>query len=390
MVIDNQQNLMLLRWRWLLVAIVYMASLLLGYNFLCQAWQSGREVQWLVVATATMVLFLSIFWWALHHNHRPAEATLLPFLGYGNGMTLARGLCTALLAGFLLAPHPTGGLAWLPAILYTVERLLDYFDGYVARLTGQETKLGTILDMEFDCVGFLLAVLLCIQYGKLPVWYLVLGLARYLFVLGLWLRKQAGNPNAALPPSDHGRMIAGFQTTFVSIVLWPSVSPLITLLASYLFAIPLCYSFGRDWLVVSHVLDPEARLYRTMRQTIKQIFERWLPTVARVVGALLAGWLLWRVEPTFAAYAGQGFAAPWTALAVCWAVAAVLLLLGVLGRFAALALFCLAALDILANGLHWTDNGLLFICTLIVLHLGSGQFALWQPEERWVHMKLGA
>jgi hypothetical protein len=66
-----------------------------------------------------------------------------------------------------------------------------------------------------------------------------------------------------------------------------------------------------------------------------------------------------------------------------------LLLAGVLGRAAALALFPLAASAVMATGLHWPSNGLLLVCTLIVVHLGSGYFALWKPEERWVRTKLG-
>ncbi|MFN8488644.1 MAG: CDP-alcohol phosphatidyltransferase family protein [Caldilineaceae bacterium] len=398
MVLDNRQNLVLLRWRWVLVTALYLSGLVLGYRFLRYAWQSGWEVRWLGLATLTMLLLLGIFWQALHYNHRPTETALLPSLGYGNGMTLARGLCTTLLAGFLFAPRPTGALAWVPALLYTAERLLDYFDGYVARRTGQATKLGAILDMEFDCVGFLLAVLLCIQYGQLPFWYVVLGLARYLFVGGIWLRQWNNKPVAPLPPSDNSRLIAGFQTTFVSVVLWPIITPQISQFAGYLFALPLCYSFGRDWLVVSHVLDIETQLYQTLRRTVKQLFEQWTPLAARVMGALVAGGMLWRAAPLFSAWAGdfgvQGLQMPpiflFMLLASLWATATLLLLFGVLGRFAALALFCLAALDLVANGLHWTDNGLLFICTIIVLHLGSGHFALWSPDERWVRMKLGA
>jgi hypothetical protein len=39
-------------------------------------------------------------------------------------------------------------------------------------------------------------------------------------------------------------------------------------------------------------------------------------------------------------------------------------------------------------GLNW-ENGLLLACTIVVAHLGSGRFALWQPEERFLHAKLG-
>ena len=397
MVYDNQQSLVRLRWRWLIVATIYAVGLLLGYGFLLQQWQSGSEEQWLIIGAAMMIIQMGILWWALHYNHRPAEVALVPFLGYGNGMTLARGLCTMLLAGFLFAPRPTDGLAWIPAILYTVERLLDYFDGYVARITGQETKLGAILDMEFDGLGFLIAIILGIQYGQLPAWYLVLGLARQLFVAGMWLRQRWNKPVYALPPSDNGRLIAGFQTSFVSIILWPALSPQITLLASYLFAIPLIFSFGRDWLVVSGVLDADSSAYQKGRAAIKHLFEEWLPLGARILGALLALQILWREAfefPVWTAYfIGEGsyvLAAMVETLAILWLLATLLLITGLLGRVGALILFSLACIDILAGGLRWGDNGLLFVCLIIVIHWGSGRLALWKPEEPLLRMKLGA
>ena len=100
-------------------------------------------------------------------------------------------------------------------------RVIDFFDGIVARVTRRETRLGEILDMEFDGLGLLIAVALAVQYGKLPPWYLLLGVSRPLFVLGIWLRQRAAKPVYDLPPSDHRRVIAGLHTSFVAAALWP-------------------------------------------------------------------------------------------------------------------------------------------------------------------------
>lgn len=396
MVQVDRQILTRLRWRWLYVALLYALTLLLGYRFLAVAWAPEPAIQWLSLATAMMVIQMGILWWALQHNHRMAESSLLPFLGYGNGMTLTRGLVACLLAGFLFAPYPPGALAWAPAVLYTLDRLIDYVDGYVARITWTETKLGAILDMEFDGLGIAIAILLAIHYGHLPVWYLVLAFSRQLFVAGMWWRQRQGQPVYDLPPSDYRRLVAGFQTGFITVTLWPALSAPALLLAAYLFALPLIYSFGRDWLVVSAVLDPASTAYQMGRQTLKRVLGEWLPVGARVVATIITIFLLWRAGPTLqpwlahlTAQGASGLATLLPLLTVLWALAAGAVLLGVVGRLAALALIGLAFLEIGVTGLHLV-SGLLLVSAIIVLHLGSGRFALWQPEEWLIRVKLGA
>ena len=306
---DDQRNLAGLRWQWLIVAALYTAVLWAGYRFMQTVWPPAAAMQWLAIAAATMVVQMAILWWTLPYNHSLSTPTLFPFLGYANAMTLARGLLTCLLAGFLFGPQPAGLLAWAPAVLYTLERLIDFFDGYVARVTRRETRLGGILDIEFDGLGILIAVGSAIQYGKLPLWYLILGLGRQLFVLGIWLRQRRHKPVYDLTASDHRRLIAGFQTGFISVVLWPIWSAQITMLAGYLFAIPLIFSFGRDWLVVSGAIDADSARYQAARRNAKRIVEGWLPLAARLVGAMLAILLLWQAAFTRSLAGAQGLPA---------------------------------------------------------------------------------
>ncbi len=307
MIREQRQEIATLRWQWLIVAACYGAALLAGFNLLRQGVDPQQSLQWLVFSAIAMAIQLGILWWALPYNRRQGHSLaagesplLLPTLGYANAITLLRGLCTCMLAGFLFAPQPEGRLAWMPAILYTLERLVDFADGYVARVTRRETRLGEILDIEFDGLGILIAIVLGIQYGKLPPWYLLLGLGRQLFVLGMWLLRRAGKPVYDLPPSEHRRMIAGFQTGFITVVLWPLWPPAVTLPAAYVMAIPLIFSFGRDWLVVSGVVDAASQGYQRARAWGKVVIEGWLPLVARLAAAVLALPLLWQAAPAFA------------------------------------------------------------------------------------------
>lgn len=364
-----------LRWQGLLVTAFYCTVVALFYSYLRQVWHDVDAKWWLGLATFATAIQLMIFWWGLRFNHPPNRPILFSRLGFANSMTLTRGLLACLLAGFLFNPQPHGSFAWIPALLYTGERLLDYFDGFVARITERETKLGAILDMEFDGLGILIAAGLAIQYGKLPLWYLILGLGRQLFVFGMWVRQRLGKANEDLPPSDHRRLIAGFQTTFISVVLWPTLSNQIALFAGYLFAVPLILSFGRDWWVVSTMIDNQSIAYQTLRRQVKQIVEEWLPLFLRlVIVALTLSIGLNQIASGM--------------MLVGWVMILLALGLGLMVRVAALGLIALVCTAINYNGLNST-NLLLLSAAIIILHLGSGRLALWTPEERILHMKLG-
>lgn len=380
--------------RWTVAALIYLLVWLLGYRTL-HSWHYAYPERWLVLAGAMLIVALTILGSNLQHNRRRENGPLLPTLGYGNGLTLTRGLLLLLLTGFLFSPRPAGALTWAPAILFTASRLIDCFDGYVARITRHDTQLGAILDIEFDGLDLLVAVLLGVQYGVLPVWYLVLAVSRQLFVLGLWLRTRAGRPNRAWPPSDNRRVIAAYQTGFITVMLWPGFAPPLSTLASVLFAIPLLYSFGRDWLVVSYVLDPDSTFYQRARAAIKTFFEGWLPLAARLAAFSLTAVILWREAPAFShwqPYVAQiGVVGDWLLplLVILFVGAAFCVLLGIAGRAAALVLIYLACLDIWASGFVWYENALLFTAASIATHLGSRWLTLWQPEEPLLRTHFG-
>lgn len=381
-----------LRRRWLLTVGLFAVALIATHLWLREVWTPARAGGWLVFAALVAAVELALFWRILPQNHPPGKPQqLLPTLGYGTTLTLLCGFLLALVAGFLFAPRPAGLLAWLPALLYTLARVVDYVDGYVARITDHETELGSILDMELDGLGVLIAVLLGIQYGALPLWYLPLALSRQLFVAGIWWRKRRGLPVYEMTPSANRRIVAGYQTGFISVALWPIFGPPVAPLAAVVFALPLIASFLRDWLVVSGEIDPAQPAYRKWRARLKDLIEGWLPTVARLGGTVLAVAILVQYLPVWeAAWADRG-ALLWGVdrLAVLATVATVAYLFGVLGRLAALPLLALAWVDISVRGLDWQDNVWLLICAAIVTHVGSGYFAMWQPEEEILHRRPG-
>ncbi len=160
---------------------------------------------------------------------------------------MLRGLLVAASSGFLLVPS-------VVAPAYAAAAILDGIDGRVARFSRRETLLGSKLDMEVDAAGILVASLSGIALGKLPLGYVAIGLARYLFVAGLVLRRRRGRPVRDLDPSLLRRVLAGAQMGFLAVALWPQVPESLTQGAAYLFGAATLAMFVRDGLFVSHRL----------------------------------------------------------------------------------------------------------------------------------------
>lgn len=383
------------RWWW--AAAVAAAVWLLLYFLLAGLWPEGAG-RWAVLAAILLGYNLFLLRRTLPDNRREGETGLLPGLGWGNWLTLLRGLSVSLLAGFLFSPWPLGGLAWLPVLLYLAAAVADFFDGYLARIYNQATRLGAWLDMHFDGQGTLIVIALAVWYGQLPLWYLSVGVARYLFILGLWQRERRGLATRPLPPSAHRRIVAGFQMGFLAVVLWPILPAAAVTLAGTIFALATLASFSRDWLVVSGRIDPHSPAYHRWQKRLAVWIGGWLPLAARL---LLAG-MLWQMVIRLPALWPPP--AAWTAVWQSWRVpgAAVLAALfalfvpllglaavsGALTRLAAFGLLFPVGSDIVAYGLNW-PNGLALAALTLLMLFGGGRLALWRPEERFMTHRAG-
>ncbi len=92
----------------------------------------------------------------------------------------------ALIPVFLvLALSSDHGTDALPVVIFAVIGWTDYLDGISARLTGQYSRLGTLLDPLVDRMLVLSGVVVCWHFELLPRWALALLAARELFMLGL-------------------------------------------------------------------------------------------------------------------------------------------------------------------------------------------------------------
>ena len=71
------------------------------------------------------------------------------------------------------------------AILYVAIALGDYVDGFLARATGQYSRMGALLDPVVDRLTILSGAVVCWHFELLPRWALAVLVARELITLAL-------------------------------------------------------------------------------------------------------------------------------------------------------------------------------------------------------------
>ncbi|MGB0388289.1 MAG: CDP-alcohol phosphatidyltransferase family protein [Ardenticatenaceae bacterium] len=389
----HSETLTILRRRWLLTAVIYGSVLLLVYLFLQARWPYATR--WALIATIVLVYSLWSFWRWLPENHREGESILLPTLGLGNILTLARGLLMPLVAGFIFSPWPVGALAWMPMSLYWLTRIADHFDGFLARRANHTTVLGAKLDMEFDSVGMWVVILLAIWYGQVPWWYIILALARYLFIFGIWWRERLGLPVYDLHPSVHRRIFAGCFMAFMSATLWPIVPVDALRLAGMVFFIPIALGFLRDWLVVIGRFDPNSASYQKVQRGFYLVFAKWGPLALRAL-LFVTMVMIYRALPlSTTSQAGILQPPTWVELFSTWhlpspallvtfvavsgMLGTILTTLGFVGRLASLLLMFPIGFDIILNGLQ-SHNTIALITMCSIMLLSTGWYSLWDPD----------
>jgi cardiolipin synthase len=111
----------------------------------------------------------------------------------------------ALVPVFLVvALRSEDGTDLVPALLYAVIAWSDYADGIAARVTGQYSRLGALLDPVVDRLLVVAGVIVCYRFELLPRWALVLLALREVVVF--WLGQQAVRRGRPLKINWPGRL----------------------------------------------------------------------------------------------------------------------------------------------------------------------------------------
>jgi phosphatidylglycerophosphate synthase len=348
------------------VALGIATALAFGTGGLSLALQfaGGALPAWAAVATVL---------WRGRDGNRVGAGPLRAALGPATQLTLGRALLVCGLAGFVLPPRPGGALEWLPAALYTAAAICDRYDGYLARQLGDVTALGAKLDTTTDGLGLLVAALVAVRWGKLPPWYLTLGVSYYLFWGGLRVRAWLGLPAHPdrLQPSPYTRLFAGLQMGLCAAALYPALQPPATTIAAALFLPPPLILFARDWLVATGHLSYASPAHLRAARLGVVVFLELAPMLLRLIAALGVALLV-----------ARHLLAPVTLLA------AALMLLGIFAR--ASAFWAAVPLALLLPRHFTAAVAITFAAAAGIVLLGAGRRALFSPEDARLLRPAGA
>jgi CDP-diacylglycerol--glycerol-3-phosphate 3-phosphatidyltransferase len=115
-------------------------------------------------------------------------------------------------------------LYFLVAAIFVAAVLTDLLDGIIARKTDSVTELGKIVDPLADKIFIGLVVVTMAFYGLIPIWFIIIILARDLVILagGVWAKKKLG---VVLPSNYPGKIaVITIALTLFLIVIRAGIS----------------------------------------------------------------------------------------------------------------------------------------------------------------------
>lgn len=152
-----------------------------------------------------------------------------------NLLTLGR---IALIPLFLyLLAYENRHNSFLAAVVYSFCALTDWVDGWLARISNKVTTLGKFLDPLADKVIVLSALVMLVRLGRVPVWVVVVIIAREFLISGL--RTIAVSEGLVIAASQGGKWKTSLQLTGIICLM-------------------LHYHFAIDYLVGTAMTDFQA------------------------------------------------------------------------------------------------------------------------------------
>ena len=139
-----------------------------------------------------------------------------------NTLTLIRVLLIPLfilvLSSYFPFGLPLGERALIAVVIYFIASMTDWLDGYIARRTGQITKLGKLFDPIADKLLTSSALILLVSLNdQVPAWIAIVIIGREFAVTGL--RAAASSEGYIIPAYEGGKAKMVFQTIAIIALL---------------------------------------------------------------------------------------------------------------------------------------------------------------------------
>ena len=353
------------------------AFLLVFSGFLLKFWPVHQVLTLAIQGSLIWLICLYRCFVMLELNRVSMNSAPYADLGWANRLSLIRAWLIAITGSFVFQPNISQNIVIFPALAYFLAAIIDRVDGYVARISRQQSLLGEKLDTETDALGLLLAPLLAIWLGKIHWSYLAVSLAYYLYQAGLHWRRRHHLQIHPLPKNPERRAIAGFQMGFLAVVLWPVLTPPATAIAGFAFMLPLLAGFIIDWLSSAGTIQrgtPEterclSKLYYLIQYPLLPLLRLGLP--------MLLGLSLYQKEVFMTGFFQQ------PALTLVMLICVGMIVLGYAGRLSALILTCLFAYFLWDYPVNVID-ALVLMFSIWLMQLGTGKYSLGLWDDNWV------
>jgi len=136
-------------------------------------------------------------------------------LNIPNFITLVRILLIPVFIILFISPTPDRTLS--AAVIFVVAAVTDLLDGYIARRTGQVTKLGKLLDPIADKLLVLSALILLVNVDRVSALVAILVIAREVAVTGI--RAIAAGEGMIIAAETTGKYKMALQVTAITLLI---------------------------------------------------------------------------------------------------------------------------------------------------------------------------
>ena len=161
---------------------------------------------------------------------------------------------------------------WIMNIIFIIASITDKLDGYIARSRNEVTTFGKFLDPLADKILVLSALVILVEYGKIPSWIPIIVLAREFIVSGYRL----------IAVEKGGKVIAAN--------IWGKLKT-VTQMIAIIFCFLDKFAFGQFIFRVSNeasVMTNSASIYMTTGQFVINIISTVMLVIS-VIATIFSG-----------------------------------------------------------------------------------------------------